>query len=938
MADLTPTPTPSLTHSVDKNNIKQLFRRFSDGVLVAKDEVYDAVFGYQHIQYDLSNVWTIYHNAKSKAFTENIYLDNELASADVRIIDGCAIEITFSKPVTGYVNLVFLDSTDRTDNCNYPDPSITPSPTPTLTPTQTVTLSVSHTPSVSPSPTLTATATNTVTPSVTNTISVTPSITPSNTVSVSVTGSMDSTVTPTATVSITPSITPTFTPTNTATPTATVSITPSGTPGNSATPTLTGTPGITPTPTNTSTFTPSATVTQTLTPTPSVTLTQHDCTFDGSSLSGWTNVGAVMSPDPTNPSLQVIGVPEDSYAYINCSQPFDISTQITVDVYMVNTDSVSDVLLGCDSNGHGIMARFDSRNYNNGNSGGPTLYCGFLQNFSWTSWAQTDDPTIGNGGTLYALPTGVWKSVTIRVKTLADAGITLEMLVDGAVVATSIPLQQFGNFVGLNGDHNGGSNSYMRNFGIKRDFFITPTPTPTQTLTPTVTPSVTKTITITPSVTKSITVSRTITPTISVTPTISSTPTPTPSSGWAAFAHRYWRMNISLNNGDSNYVGVAELAFYNDSTSSVNLVKSALAGSNYLESSEANSANNGSFAFDGLVSTKWTAGSTTGYIGWDFGTPTLVKTVGVTGQYNGGDQSALAPKNFTIEYSDDNSSWIVAATITNQTAWGAAEKRTFTLDAFSLTPTPTPTITLTPSITKTLVTSPTVTPTITVTSSVTKTPPVTPTPSVTHSPIASTGPLLHFDGANGSTTITDSHGTTTWTRTAPAQISTAQSKFGGSSLFVNGGYVRTTNIGSTLDGDFCIEGWANATATPRGIFQMFLNSSPSSLGCGWDDAGLTWQLYHNGSVEASAATTIPTGWFHWAAYRVGTAIMLAINGTVVINAIDSGDNFGSSTELNIGVYYNTGYPWVGYIDEVRVTRMSSPYTSAGFIPPTSAFT
>ena len=44
--------------------------------------------------------------------------------------------------------------------------------------------------------------------------------------------------------------------------------------------------------------------------------------------------------------------------------------------------------------------------------------------------------------------------------------------------------------------------------------------------------------------------------------------------------------------------------------------------------------------------------------------------------------------------------------------------------------------------------------------------------------------LLHFDGVNGSTTFTDQVPSRSWGRSGTSTISTAQSKFGGSSLNV----------------------------------------------------------------------------------------------------------------------------------------------------------
>src|SRR5690606_11367203 len=69
--------------------------------------------------------------------------------------------------------------------------------------------------------------------------------------------------------------------------------------------------------------------------------------------------------------------------------------------------------------------------------------------------------------------------------------------------------------------------------------------------------------------------------------------------------------------------------------------------------------------------------------------------------------------------------------------------------------------------------------------------------------------LLHFDGSNSSTTITDETGTS-WTAYDGAAISTAQSVFGGASAFLDGGSdtIRHTSDQPDFDfgsGDFTIE-------------------------------------------------------------------------------------------------------------------------------------
>jgi hypothetical protein len=73
--------------------------------------------------------------------------------------------------------------------------------------------------------------------------------------------------------------------------------------------------------------------------------------------------------------------------------------------------------------------------------------------------------------------------------------------------------------------------------------------------------------------------------------------------------------------------------------------------------------------------------------------------------------------------------------------------------------------------------------------------------------------LLHMDGSNGSTTFPDSSSNgLTVTRYGNAQISTAQSKFGGASAYFDGAgdYLELPNPNTAIGavaGDFTIECW-----------------------------------------------------------------------------------------------------------------------------------
>jgi hypothetical protein len=78
--------------------------------------------------------------------------------------------------------------------------------------------------------------------------------------------------------------------------------------------------------------------------------------------------------------------------------------------------------------------------------------------------------------------------------------------------------------------------------------------------------------------------------------------------------------------------------------------------------------------------------------------------------------------------------------------------------------------------------------------------------------------LLHMDGSNTSTTFTDESGKT-WGATGNAQISTAQSEFGGSSAIFDGtgDYINTTNSSdfNFASGDFTIDFWFRSSSTKQ---------------------------------------------------------------------------------------------------------------------------
>ena len=95
--------------------------------------------------------------------------------------------------------------------------------------------------------------------------------------------------------------------------------------------------------------------------------------------------------------------------------------------------------------------------------------------------------------------------------------------------------------------------------------------------------------------------------------------------------------------------------------------------------------------------------------------------------------------------------------------------------------------------------------------------------------------LLHFDGADGSTTFTDVKGHT-FTAAGNAQIDTAQSLFGGASLLLDGSgdYIWAADSADWDFGtaDFAVELWGRFNALPSSNAMTLIGSYGGSS-TGW---------------------------------------------------------------------------------------------------------
>jgi hypothetical protein len=213
--------------------------------------------------------------------------------------------------------------------------------------------------------------------------------------------------------------------------------------------------------------------------------------------------------------------------------------------------------------------------------------------------------------------------------------------------------------------------------------------------------------------------------------------------------------------------------------------------------------------------------------------------------------------------------------------------------------------------------------------------------------------LLHMDGANGSTTFTDSGpNALAVTAVGNAQISTAQSKFGGASGIFDGtgDYLTVASHASVAFGlgDFSIECWVNFSALPTtntimGIANTMTSTTSAGFTHWWfgleDSAGtkrLRLGRHGNASVFAYTNWTpaLNTWYFLQATRSGGSTISLGIDGvsqTVTTSGSNWANDFSANGTLVVG-YMATVLAFNGRIDEFRSTKVARTITL-----PTTAF-
>lgn len=202
--------------------------------------------------------------------------------------------------------------------------------------------------------------------------------------------------------------------------------------------------------------------------------------------------------------------------------------------------------------------------------------------------------------------------------------------------------------------------------------------------------------------------------------------------------------------------------------------------------------------------------------------------------------------------------------------------------------------------------------------------------------------LLHMNGADASTTFTDSsRNAHTVTAVGNAQIDTAQSKFDGASGLLDGtgDYLTVPNHASLKfgTGDFTIDGWFRfADIDGEFLFSDRDGSGTTdSLGC-FMVAGEVWVYDETAEIAITTTASITTAtWYHIEMGRSGTTFKIFVDGVEKSSATCT-SNFNNTSTLRIGGDAAGGNPINGHIDEFRISKGIARHTAA-FTPPKQAY-
>ena len=216
--------------------------------------------------------------------------------------------------------------------------------------------------------------------------------------------------------------------------------------------------------------------------------------------------------------------------------------------------------------------------------------------------------------------------------------------------------------------------------------------------------------------------------------------------------------------------------------------------------------------------------------------------------------------------------------------------------------------------------------------------------------VLGTGTIASIDGNYvnltgrqlGFQTITDRVGKTVYAQ-GNAKLSTAQKKFGTASLALDGtgDYATVATQPDFLlgTGNWTIELWVYKTGTTGGIQQLidFRATAPTIAPTLYLTAVGTPTFNVNAVNVITAGSAVANNtWTHIAVSKSGTSTKMFINGTQTGSTYTDNNNYIQGP-LTIGARYDGASGFLGYLDDVRISKGVARYTTT-FTPSTTPLT
>jgi hypothetical protein len=210
--------------------------------------------------------------------------------------------------------------------------------------------------------------------------------------------------------------------------------------------------------------------------------------------------------------------------------------------------------------------------------------------------------------------------------------------------------------------------------------------------------------------------------------------------------------------------------------------------------------------------------------------------------------------------------------------------------------------------------------------------------------------IATFQGTDDGTTYTDDTGVAAWTFSGNAKLTANESKFGGTSLVLDGtdDWIETPDnavfeLGSN---DFTIEAWVapDLAASAGVVIGKYNFNSARSWFIAFVAGELQFFLSSDGisTAQSYIATDTPTitpGEFvHIAASRVGSEIYTFFNGVSLTGYTRTvtGGAHNNASKVLIGDTETGGNDWAGAIDSIRLIKGRAVYKE-NFTPPRRSF-